>query len=327
MKQAAFESQYGDEWQQLERTLDSLEKRRSKARTAESLHDFPMRYRRLVGQHALAVERHYSIGLIDRLENLMQRGHHQLYRERELLLWQVLHFLVHSFPAAVRAKARFIWLAAVLFYAPALLVGTWCFVNPDAVYSVLEPESVATFEYMYDPANSRIGRTAERQSDSDFAMFGFYIYNNTSIGFRVFAGGMLFGLGTVFITAFNGVVIGATAGHLTSLGYTDTFWGFVSGHSSFELTAIVISSAAGLMLGNALLFPGGRRRLDALNRAAAEAVPLITGAALFFLVAAFIEGFWSSASLDPLTKYVVGIVLWGLVIAYLALSGRNRHAT
>ena len=48
----------------------------------------------------------------------------------------------------------------------------------------------------------------------------------------------------------NGLVIGAAAGHLSGLGFYQTFWPFVAGHAAFELTAICISAAAGLMLGS-----------------------------------------------------------------------------
>ena len=68
-------------------------------------------------------------------------------------------------------------------------------------------------------------------------MFGYYIKNNIGISFRTFAGGMLFGLGSVFFLVYNGLAIGATAGHLTQAGFASTFYPFVAGHGSFELTA------------------------------------------------------------------------------------------
>jgi len=69
------------------------------------------------------------------------------------------------------------------------------------------------------------------------------------IGFQTFAGGLLAGVGSVWFLAANGVVIGAVAGYLTEIGYSETFWSFVAGHSSLELLAIVLSGAAGLRLG------------------------------------------------------------------------------
>ena len=85
----------------------------------------------------------------------------------------------------------------------------------------MSPAQVAEFEAMYDPAAEVVGR--ERASDADFEMFGFYVMNNVGIAFRVFASGLLAGIGTAFFLVFNGVHIGAVAGHLLQRGFHDTF--------------------------------------------------------------------------------------------------------
>ena len=87
-------------------------------------------------------------------------------------------------------------------------------------------------------------------------MFGHYIRNNIGVSFQCFAGGLFAGIGSLFFLAYNGAFGGALAGYLTARGLSSTFYSFVATHSSFELTAIVISGAAGLRIGQALLSPG-----------------------------------------------------------------------
>src|SRR5690606_34190487 len=99
-----------------------------------------------------------------------------------------------------------------------------------------------------------------------------------------FGGGVLFGLGSVFFLVFNGLVIGTVAGHLTRIGYGETFWPFVSGHSAFELSAIVLAGAAGLRLGGALLAPGQRSRARALREEALDSAGLIWGFAVLLVL-------------------------------------------
>ena len=118
---------------------------------------------------------------------------------------------------------------------------------------------------MYDPANKRLGM---READTSLVMFGFYIWNNVRIGFQTFAGGLLAGVGSAWFLGANGVIIGAVAGYLTQVGYGETFWSFVAGHSSLELLAIVLSGAAGFRLGLAVIAPGNRSRKAALVAAA-----------------------------------------------------------
>ena len=178
MRQAQFEDQHQDEWQALLLTVEALEQH-DKDIDPDGLSRFGERYRQLVRHHALAIDRQYSAGLIDHLQQLLQRAHHQLYRSRELLLNQTLHFLVVGFPTALRRHVGYFWLATALFYVPALAMGIWCYVQPDAIYTVLGSAEVAQMEYSYDPATAQVGRGSDRQSETNFQMLGYYIYNNT----------------------------------------------------------------------------------------------------------------------------------------------------
>ena len=105
--------------------------------------------------------------------------------------------------------------------------------------------------------------------------------------------GIQLAVAPVFLLTEVPGMIGAVAGYLTQLGYSETFWSFVIGHGAFELTAIALAGAAGLKLGWALLAPGRLPRGEALRLAAIRAVRLLGGAALFLLIAAFIEAYWS----------------------------------
>jgi len=159
-------------------------------------------------------------------------------------------------------------------------------------------------------------------------MFGYYIMHNIGIAFQTFASGLLFGLGSVFFLIFNGLMIGAVAGHLTYVGYGQTFWSFVIGHGAFELSAIALAGAAGLKLGWALVAPGRLPRAESLRLAARKSVLLICGVMLFLLIAAFIEAYWSSMTRPSYqTKYLVGAALWLLVVIYFVFAGRRRHAS
>jgi uncharacterized membrane protein SpoIIM required for sporulation len=286
---------------------------------------FARRYQALARDLAVARSRGYSRRLVARLNDLVLRGHNRIYERRVGYGAAVRTFLLAGFPRRVRLAWRFVLASGLLFSAPLVGMAVTVLVSPEWVYSVMSAEQAAELEAMYDPTASVIGR--ERTSDSDFAMFGFYVMNNVGISFQLFASGLLLGLGSAFYLVFNGLHIGAAAGHMVNSGFTETFSGFVAGHGPFELTAIVISGAAGLMLGYGLLAPGRESRSASLQRAAREAVPLVLGAALMLLVAAFVEAFWSSISAIAVPiKHAVGAALWLLVLAYLVSAGRDGNA-
>jgi len=324
MKQSLFESRHKAEWERFSLTLDALERGRKTSRTGS----FPSDYRRLCCQLALAQERGYSSFLIDSLQQQVLRGHQQLYRHRSQLGTHALAFILADFPRLVREQWRFVLAAGVLFFGSLIGFALLVYLFPDLVYNLIPVEQVSQMQSMYDPDGGHLGRSAERAASEDWVMFGYYIMHNIGIAFQTFASGVLFGLGSAFFLVYNGLMIGAVAGHLTQIGYGQTFWSFVIGHGAFELTAIALAGAAGLQLGWALIAPGRLPRVEALRLAARKSVLLICGVMVFLLIAAFIEAYWSSMTAPaPTIKYLVGALLWIMVAMYLLFAGRTRHAS
>ncbi|WP_353572992.1 stage II sporulation protein M [Candidatus Albibeggiatoa sp. nov. BB20] len=318
MKQQTFEQQHESLWEQFAQYLEQLEQKQV---TSEH---FPQLYRQICHHLALARDRHYSPYLIERLNRLVLRGHQQMYTQRQHhFLLSLLQFVMADFPQAVRRESRLVFLSATLFFAPLFIMAIVVYLYPEVIYSLLSFEQVAGMESMYDPTSSYVGRN--RNSGSDFLMFGYYIYNNIGIDFQVFAGGILYCIGTLFFVIFNGLYIGGVGGYLVQLGYHVPFLSFVAGHSSLELLAIVISGATGLKLGFALIAPQRLQRSQALIQAAKHSIVLLYGVILMSLLAAFIEAFWSSnASIDPMIKYTVGISLWVLSLLYFRFVGLSH---
>jgi len=316
MKQMPFEAAHAREWDEFEAFLD-------KKKSFDPA-EMPARFRRISQSLALAAERHYSADLVDRLNRLALRGHHALYANQRRESQQILDFMLGGFPRLVREEWRLVLAAALLFFGPLLLLIALLQAFPDFVHYLLSPQQIASFHEMYDPANRRLGM---READTSMVMFGFYIWNNVRIGFQTFAGGLAAGVGSAYFLGANGVIIGAVAGYLTQVGYTETFWSFVAGHSSLELLAIVLSGAAGFKLGMAVIAPGNRTRKAALMAAARPAVRIMYGAAIMFFAAAFVEAFWSPITeIGFIPKVIVGTVGWVLLLAYFLFAGRG-HAS
>jgi len=324
MKQAIFEKQHQNSWQAFAKDVQALHKGQI---ASGQVKNFSQDYRRMCQHLAIAQQRGYSQPLLEYLELLVLQGHQQFYRHKSPLLSQFLAFIVIDFPATVRQQWLSIAIAGALFLGSFMLMALLTAHFPELIHSLLSPAQLAKMENMYDPAQRQIGPMSLRNHQDDWAMFGFYIMNNIGIAFQTFASGLILGLGSVFFLLFNGLHIGAIAGHLTQLGYSATFWPFVIGHGAFELTAIVIAGAAGLKLGLALIAPGPLSRATALRRAARTSIKLMGGVIIFLVLAAFIEAYWSSSSSTSIfTKVLVGSGLWALMLSYLVFSGRGRYA-
>jgi len=332
VRQAEFERRHAADWEQLERWLQRRRlrpaaRRALQQRLAEDeaallpLSEVPARYRQLCAHLSLARERRYAPSLVGRLEALVQAGHAALYGARPGGGMRLTRFIAVGFPRLVRQQWRCVGLGVALFFLPLLGLIAAIQFHPDLAGVILAPSTLAEAEAMYSPSNQKLG---QRDASSSVSMFGFYVFNNVRIGFQTFAGGILFGLGSLFFLLFNGVYLGTFIGHLGAVGLGEQVGSFVAGHSALELVAIAIAGGAGLKLGAALLAPGLRSRRRALVEDGRVALGLAAGAGLMFLAAAAVEAFWSPLVLaDPWPKYVVGVAGWLLLAAYLFGAGRR----
>src|SRR5262249_35530980 len=320
-----FETVYEAEWAELETLLDRvLGRTRAQAGSGKDVSGARVAalYRRACEQLALARARSYPAYLVDRLERLTAGGHEVVCESRELGVARVKQMLAFDFPGAVREQARYVAPAALLFALPTILVALVVYRHPELILSVVSADTAASFEEMYSPAADSIGRV--REATTDWIMFGFYIRQNVRVAVQCFADGLFAGLGSLFFLAYDSAFSGAIAGYLTERGLAPTFYSFIATHSAFELTAIVLSGAAGLRIGHALLAPGRLTRRQALVQATQESAIILYGVTAMLIVAAGIEAFWSSARwLAPAIKYTVPALSWIAVLAYFTLQGRR----
>jgi uncharacterized membrane protein SpoIIM required for sporulation len=94
-------------------------------------------------------------------------------------------------------------------------------------------------------------------------------------------------------------------------------WSFVVAHGSLELPSIIIAGAAGLRLGQSMLFPGGYRWKDSLAKGGVEATRLVSGIIPLLVIAGCLEGFFSPSPAPVWLKFTVGGVLFTLLNLWL----------
>lgn len=262
----------------------------------------------------------YTPDLIGYLDALAARAHSALYSAAPVRFPAFARLLAVECPRAVRDNIGYFALAFTLFYAP-LLVGLFSVLQrPEVAFEVL-PRSA--LEGMVSAYSS--GFDDGRATGVDAGMAGFYVFNNVGIAFRCFATGIFFGAGSMFFLVYNGLVIGMVTGYVMHAGHGENILTFMCGHGPFELTAIVIAGAAGLKMGYALVETGGLTRIGSLRTQAPDIARLVVVAAMMLVVAAAVEAFWSPSSLPPPVKWTASAVFTLLVIAYLALAGRERR--
>jgi uncharacterized membrane protein SpoIIM required for sporulation len=149
--------------------------------------------------------------------------------------------------------------------------------------------------------------------------------NNMSVGFTTFALGITGGIGTIYMMAFNGLLIGVIGMACWLSGMSLQLWSFVAPHGVLELPAIFIAGGAGLRIAQGLLFPGVLPRRDSLARAGLEAVKLLLGTVPILFIAGIIEAFVSPTGLAIPLKFSMAAALFVLLNVYLFGLGRENQ--
>jgi uncharacterized membrane protein SpoIIM required for sporulation len=279
-------------------------------------------YRSACADLALADSYQLPPNTVQYLHQLVGRAHNQLYRSRTFDYAAWGRTLLVEVPQQIFGD-NCVQFAFVLFWG-VFVLSAYLAASPDLwpgyVDEVLGDAQIAQLESNF--ANPIAGRNATYNP----FMAAFYIYHNTGIGLKCFAGGLLVIPGLIF-TLFNAVVLGASFGYMArpDVPAGVNFFHFVTAHGPFELTAIVLSAGSGLRLGLAWLRTRGLNRVDSVRQAAKEAMPIMGTAMVLFFFAALIEGFLSPSAAPYAVKATVAVLSSGLLMFYFVVLGFPRE--
>lgn len=299
------------DWHALEEDVAWLRTTRGWRLEPERVASFARRYRAACSDLAMATAARFPDGTLDYLQQLVADAHTQLYRIESFSIVAWARSLLVDVPRRTITDPC-TWIAAAVFVT--LFGGgmTAAWLRPEFATDVIGDAALAEFESMYADEPGSGGFTAARA-----VMAGFYVFNNAGIGLRCFAGGILFGIGSLVVLAFNGLFLGTVFGHMLASPAADHFGEFVTAHAPFELTAIVLSAAAGLRLGWALVDTAGWGRWESLRRTAPAALGTAGLATVLFILAAYVEAFVSPSTLSWSMKAVVASACClGLVVLF-----------
>ncbi|GHV70160.1 hypothetical protein AGMMS49928_16880 [Spirochaetia bacterium] len=318
MTQQNFIERRSGFWNEFEKVING-NKKIVKSRAAW----FPPAWREITQDLNTARSHAFDPSIIERLNRLVLEGNQLLYGQRSWSIKIIIDFITKTFPRAIRSQWRGLGAASLIFWGLALFFGFLCVRFPAAVYEFIPESQAVQMEEMYNPESYHFLHPRDVGGDAD--MFGYYIYNNVAIAFRTFAGGILAGFGSLLILCFNGAFMGVIAAHIINQGFSEPFFSFVIGHGSFELTAIVLSAQAGLLLGYSFFVTKGRSRAASIRAAGKTALPLITGSTIMLVIAAVIEAFWSSRHQTPSNiRFIAGGAGWILLYSYFIFAGREK---
>jgi len=141
-------------------------------------------------------------------------------------------------------------------------------------------------------------------------------YNNSKVALFAFVLGITLGLGTIYILAMNGLMLGTLMSIYYMNGYFTDFISLILVHGSIELTAIFISGGAGFFLSSAVLIPQREKRIEKVKKNALIAFKCIIGVVILLLWAGLIEGLVTTLKLKISYRFIIAAVNIFLIILY-----------
>jgi len=303
-------------WDRLGLIVDKTGRRGLSVLTYAELSELGSLYRQIAADLASVREDPLSRPWAGYLNQLLARAHNLIYMGRRARPWSLLDFYRHEFPRTFRRTWRYTALAFMLFLAGALAGFSASLADPSLQRFFLGPQMSATIDRREMWTHSVL--TIKPLASSAI------MTNNLTVSFTMFAAGILGGMGTVFLLAMNGVVIGVIAAACWQAGMSLQLWSFVAPHGILELPAVFIAGGGGLLLGRGLLFPGELPRRESLTFYGGQGVRLALGIIPLLLVAGVLEGFLSPSGLPVAAKFTCSAAAGVLLVRYLRSSRESK---
>jgi uncharacterized membrane protein SpoIIM required for sporulation len=318
-------------WTELEQKLDRMEKHPNQVLPLEQLRRFHYLYERTAaglarfsGFAGEAETRRY-------LEHLVARAYGELHETRQRQhRFSPLRWFFRTWPATFRRHHRAFWLALTITLVGAIFGGFAVAFDPEAKAQVL-PQMFDS--HLGDPAErvAEEERRPNRAGADHLTLFSAQLMvNNIGVSIKAMAFGMTYGIGTVIILFYNGVILGLVSVDYVLAGQGKFLLAWLLPHGVIELPAVIMGGQTGLILAHALIGWGQRRTLRARLRAVAPSVvTLIAGVALLLIWAGLVEAFFSQYH-EPVLPYAVkivfGVVELLLLVLFLSRCGQARKA-
>lgn len=151
--------------------------------------------------------------------------------------------------------------------------------------------------------------------------------NNIQVTVKALALGITWGVGTLILLFYNGVILGAVAADYIASGQGVFLAGWLLPHGSVEIPAVLLGGQAGFMLAGALIGWGDRTPRAARFRAIAhDLFAIVAGAAALLVWAGLVEAFVSQYH-QPVLPYALkiafGLCELAALAIFLAWAGRE----
>ncbi len=316
-------------WTELESFLDKLEQDPSFRLDFDQIKRFHYLYQRISADTSRIKTFSAEKNLRQYLESLVGRSFGYIHETgRRPRRMTPVKWFFNTFPQTFRRHIGAFLLSVLVTAAGFAFGGGAVGLDPDAK-TVLIP-----FSHLQMSPSDRVAMEENADKDTmkgNKARFSSYLMtHNTRVSIFIMVLGITWGIGTVIMLFYNGIILGAVAVDYILDGQFRFLAGWLLPHGSIEIPAILIAGQAGLVIAGALI---GRGRPISLKQrfrdVSGDIVTLIAGVAVLLVWAGFVESFLSQYH-QPVISYELKITFGVFELLLLGLflwkSGAKKHA-
>ena len=238
-------------WERLDTLVTKAGRRGVRALDAGEIAELGRLYRATTSDLAYARGREFDSKLLEYLNRLAARAHAYVYGgSAETGGARIGRFYRETFPREFRRSFAFVAICTAITLAFSVVAFTVIRAHPAAAYALL-PKELIPDEIRKSLHDSNFA------FDRDFApaMSAAIVTNNIKVAVMAFAGSITLGALTLYIIAYNGLMLGGVGALFANAGFGYDFWATVAPHGVIELTAIQIAGAAGLLIAAGVVYP------------------------------------------------------------------------
>jgi uncharacterized membrane protein SpoIIM required for sporulation len=264
------------------------------------------------------------------LESLVGHAYAEVHELREKPhRFSPLHWFFHVFPQTFRQHMRAFVLALLITAFGFAIGGIAVSIDTEAKRIILpfshlqmDPSKRVAYE-------EKAGATKDRLKGKKATFSAFLMTHNTRVSLFTFAMGFSWGIGTILLLFYNGIILGAIALDFVHAGQSTFLLGWLLPHGAIEIPAILLAGQAGFILAGALIGWGRRISLKKrLRMVAPELVTLLYGLAVMLICAGIVEAFFSQYH-EPVIPYgakiIFGVLELIALILFLGFSGKSKE--
>lgn len=315
MREGLFIKKNKDRWERLEQ------------QTPVSPDEMASDFTRLVDDLAYSKTFYPTSRVTQYINSLAAKIYLGIYRNRKEESNRLVKFWKYDVPLAVGRHHLVVLFALIIFFVFFAVGFFSALKEPGFVRQVLGDYYVDLTE-----KNIREGNPFNIYADENsFVMWMRIMLNNILVSFRYFSRGIALGIPCLTDLGKESIRLGA----FEYMFYAKNLGGqaivTVLIHGMLELTAIIITCAAGVVMGTGYLFPKTGSRLNAFRDGAKDGIKMVLGLIPIFMIAAFFEGYVTRYYKMPLplSLFILlvmsSFVVWYFIVYPIRLKNKIKE--